>query len=135
MALFTWSKKYSVGVKAMDEQHTQLIGLMNEFHAAMMKGNPESIAAPILRKLADYVREHFSAEEALMKEHKYPGLAEQQLIHQELIRKVGDLVTRYEKGDQTVFISLLKGMHNGITNHVLIEDMKYAPWMKEHGVR
>jgi hemerythrin len=44
-------------------------------------------------------------------------------------------VTRYEKGDQTVFISLLKGMHNGITNHVLIEDMKYAPWMKEHGVR
>jgi hemerythrin-like metal-binding protein len=108
---------------------------MNEFHAAMMKGNPESIAAPILRKLADYVREHFSAEEALMKEHKYPGLAEQQLIHQELIRKVGDLVTRYEKGDQTVFISLLKGMHNGITNHVLIEDMKYAPWMKEHGVR
>jgi hemerythrin-like metal-binding protein len=133
MALLTWNKKYSVGVKAMDDQHIQLIGLTNDFHAAMMKGQHRSTAGPLLHKVAAYVRDHFSAEEALMKAHKFPGLAEHQAIHKDLTRQAGEFMARYEKGDQTVYIPLLKAMRDAVTRHILVEDMKYAPWLKERG--
>jgi hypothetical protein len=48
MALFTWSKKYSVGVRAMDDQHIHLMRLTNDFHAAVMKGRPHSAAGQLL---------------------------------------------------------------------------------------
>jgi len=134
-ALFTWSKKYSVGVKAMDEQHTQLMGLTNEFHAAVMTGQPHSAAGPLLRKVLAYVRGHFSAEEALMKAYKFPGLADHQAIHKDLTRQAGEYMARYEKGDQTVYVPLLKALRDAVTGHILVEDMKYVPWMNEHGVR
>ena len=38
MALLTWNSKYSVGVKPLDSQHTVLFGLLNDLHAAMLKG-------------------------------------------------------------------------------------------------
>ena len=43
MALLTWDGKYSVGVKPMDSQHTVLFGLLNDLHAAMMKGQAQSL--------------------------------------------------------------------------------------------
>jgi len=119
----------------MDEQHTQLMGLTNEFHAAMMKGGQQSVVGPMLRKVADFSRVHFSAEEALMKAHKFPGQAEHQAIHKALTRQAGEYMARCEEGDQTVNIVILKAMRDWFVKHTLEEDMKYGAWMNEHGVR
>ena len=51
MPLVTWSDKLSVGVKAIDEQHTVLFDTINELHAAMMKGQARAVAGQILNKL------------------------------------------------------------------------------------
>ena len=135
MALFTWSKRYSVGIKAMDDQHSNFMRLLNEFHAATLKGRAQSAVGPILRRVADHVRDHFAAEEALMEAHKYPGLAEQKVLHKDLICLAGEYLARLEKNDPALCIPLLKAMRDGFTNHILVEDMKYAPWMKDHVVQ
>lgn len=64
MALLTWSSKYSVGVTAMDNQHTVLFGILNDLHSAMMNGQAQKLTGELLRKLVSYTREHFAAEEA-----------------------------------------------------------------------
>ncbi|MGA2167194.1 MAG: bacteriohemerythrin [Terracidiphilus sp.] len=134
MALLTWSKKYSVGVKAVDDQHATFIGMLNELHAAMMKGQAQGVVGPLLRKLVNYAREHFSTEERLMETAKYPGLAKHREKHRELTGKIGEYVARYEKGDHAIVLPLLQFLRDWLTNHLQQVDHEYEQWLHDHGV-
>ena|ERR1035438_824133 len=135
MALLTWSNKYSVGVKAIDDQHATFLRMVNELHAAMIRGQAQSVAGPLLRKLANYARDHFSTEEKLMETAKFPGLAQHRAKHQELLARVGEYVARYEKGDHTIFVPLLKFLGDWLTNHLQQTDQEYEQWLNDHGSR
>jgi hemerythrin len=134
MALLRWSKKYSVGVKAFDDQHVKLLKRLNELHAAMLKGKGQSVAGPILHRLTVGAGEHFSNEERLMESTKYPGFTEHRAIHKELVCKVGEFLARYEQGDQAMYPELLRFMGNWLHEHMLTVDKQYTLWLNEHGV-
>jgi hemerythrin len=68
----------------MDNQHTVLFGLLNDLHAAMMKGQAQNLTGPLLGKLVDYTRTHFAEEEKLMTAAKYPGLNKHKNQHREM---------------------------------------------------
>ncbi len=135
MALLNWSDKYSVGVEALDSQHTGLFDTLNELHAAMMKGQAQSMTGPLLHKLVDYTRKHFSAEEALMASVKYPAMAQHIVKHRDLTKQVDEYVGRYERGEISLNLPLLNFLRDWLTNHILKEDHEYGPWLNEHGVR
>ena len=135
MALITWSPKYSVGVRNMDSQHTVLIDILNELHAAMVKGQAQTVGDKLLRKLTDYTLRHFSAEEAVMSSAKFPGLAAHRVKHQNLIQQVGDYARRLKSGDQAMYNQLLMFVRDWLTSHILKEDKEYGIWMNEHGIQ
>ena len=135
MALLKWTKKHSVGVKAFDDQHVNLVKILNELHAAMLKGQAQSVAGPLIKKLTNYVLEHFSTEEGLMEETKFPGLSEHRAEHQDATCKVGEFMSRYEQGDQAMYPELLRFVRDWLHEHMLIVDKKYTQWLNEHGVR
>jgi hemerythrin len=132
--LMSWSNKFSVGVKTLDDQHRNIIESLNELHAAAMKGQMKEVAGSLLAKLISYAREHFSAEERLMESAKFPGLAEHRAKHQELAGKAGVFISRHEKGDATVYIELLHFVRDWQTKHMQNEDQEYARWFSAHGV-
>jgi hemerythrin-like metal-binding protein len=134
VALLKWTKKYSVGVKAMDDQHIHLVEILNELHAAMLKGKAQSIADPVFKKLKNYALEHLSDEEQLMESTKYPGLAEHRVEHCALAAKVGEFVASYDQGDQTMYPQLLFFVRDWLQDHMQTMDKKYTAWMNEHGV-
>lgn len=74
MALLAWNSSYSVGVKSLDGQHTALFEILNDLHTAMMKGQAQTLTGPLLRKLIDYTRTHFTAEEGMLAAAKYQAL-------------------------------------------------------------
>jgi hemerythrin-like metal-binding protein len=135
MALLTWSSKYSVGVKTLDSQHTVLFGLLNDLHAAMMKGQAQSLTGPLLRKLVEYTHTHFSAEEQMMAAAKYSGLANHRIKHRELIQQVEEYAARFERGEITLNLHLLNFLRDWLSNHIQVVDHEYGPWLNEHGVR
>jgi hemerythrin len=135
MAFMTWNDKLSVGVQTLDNQHTVLIETLNDLHAAMMKGQARSVAGDILHNLVKYTVDHFAAEESMMEQTKYPGLATHCLMHRDLTEQVGDYVARFEKGDLTLGVHLLNFLSDWLTKHIQGEDQKYGPWMNERGVR
>ncbi len=135
MALLAWSKRYSVGVKALDDQHVAFIGFLNELHAAMLKGQAGSIAGPLLAKLTRLAQEHFDTEERLFASTQYPAQAEHRALHQELTRQVGEHVARFKQGDTGVHLELLRFMRDWLRQHMAEEDQKYTEWLNEHGVR
>jgi hemerythrin-like metal-binding protein len=131
----TWNSGYSVGVKTMDSQHTVLFGLLNDLHAAMMKGQAQSLTGPLLRKLVEYTHTHFSAEEQMMAAAKYPGLADHRTRHRELIKQVEEYANRFESGEITLSLDLLKFLRNWLSDHIQKVDHQYGPWLNEHGLR
>jgi hemerythrin-like metal-binding protein len=135
MPLLTWSSKYSVGVKELDEQHTQFIGIINELHAAMLKGQAQSIAGVPNPKLMNYATNHFATEERLMERTKFPGLAEHRAEHLKMIGHVEDFVARHKRGDTTMYLELLQFVRDWQTDHMMQVDKKYTLWLNEHGVR
>jgi hemerythrin len=134
MSFANWTSKLSVGVKALDDQHTVLFETLNELHAAMMKGQARTIAGDLLHTLVKYTHEHFAAEEQLMAASRYPQLAQHRIKHQELTKQVSDYVARYEKGDITLNLHLLDFLSGWLTTHIQGEDHAYGPWLNEHGI-
>ncbi len=133
MALLKWSNKFSVGVKALDHQHTGLFDILNDLHDAMMKGQAQTQTGPLLRKLVDYTQRHFAAEEAMMASTGWPKLAEHRVKHRDLIKQVGEFVTRHEKGDLTLNLQLMNFLRDWLTTHIEKTDKEYGPWMNQHG--
>ena len=134
MALLKWTKKYSVGVKAMDDQHINLVEILNELHAAMLKGKAQSVADSLFKKLSDYTLKHFTDEEAMLVAARYPGLAKHREEHHEESRKLGEFVARYEQGDQSIYPQLLHFVDHWLVNHMLTVDKQYTQWLNEHGI-
>jgi len=134
MALMTWNKNYSVGVQTIDSQHTVLFDILNDLHAAMLKGQAQSLTGPLLRKLLEYTNTHFKAEEAMMATAKYPGLAEHKIKHRDLVKQVEDYVARYERGEITLNLHLLNFLRDWLYNHIQKVDKEYSSCLNERGM-
>jgi len=134
MALLTWNSTYSVGVKSIDSQHTVLFDTLNDLHGAMMTGQASTLTGPILKKLITYTREHFTAEEAMLANTKYPGLAEHKIKHRDLIKQVEDYSARFDRGEITLNLHLLNFLRDWLTNHIQKVDHEYGPWLNKNGI-
>jgi hemerythrin len=88
MALFTWNSSYSVGVATIDQQHQQLMTLINELNEAMLQGKGRQMVGDILGKLIRYTGTHFADEEKLLMDHDYPEYAEHKAKHTKMVGKV-----------------------------------------------
>jgi len=135
MALVEWSDKLSVGVISVDEQHTVLFSLINDLHAAMMKGQARAIVGELLNRLLAYTRNHFSQEEAMLEKVRYPGLPAHRLLHRDLTQKVEDYVARHAKGDLTLSMQLADFLSDWLKTHILNTDQTYGRWLKEQGLK
>jgi hemerythrin len=127
MAFFTWNDKLSVNVSAMDEQHKRLIYLVNQLHEAMAKREGDSVIKPILASLADYTRTHFTSEEAYLAKVGYADLAKQKAEHAAFVKKLVDLQAKADKSHLGVTLEVMTFLKDWLKNHIMIEDLKYAP--------
>jgi hemerythrin len=133
MTLMTWSSKYSVGVETLDNQHKAMMNVLNQLHAASMRGRAQEVASPLIRQIVALASEHFAAEERLMESVEFPGLAGHRARHRELSGKIAEFVSRHEKGDATVYVELLYFIRDWQTKHMQTEDHEYASWLSAHG--
>jgi hemerythrin-like metal-binding protein len=131
MALKKWSSRYSVGVRILDEQHKIFVGIFNELHAAMMKGQAQGIATSLFRKLKEQVIEHHSTEEKLMEAAGYPKLTQHREHHRTLIETFESFSARHENGDHKVYVPLLYAFRDWHDCHLLQHDREYIPHLAE----
>lgn len=135
MAFLTWGSRYSIGIQTIDTQHKGLFDSLNDLHAAMMKGQGQELAGPILQRLVKYTHEHFAAEESMLAAAKYPQLDQHRINHRDFTKKVAEFVTRFERGEATSTVELLTFLRDWLAAHIQVEDSKYSPWMTERGMR
>lgn len=129
-----WTDDYSVGVESLDNEHRKILLLLNQFKTAYDYAMSEEYEQKALAELLEYTRYHFTAEEALMKKSNYPGLAEHQKEHQQMIDEINKIELRYEQVGHEAFEEVSSYLSNWLIHHITGSDRKYTAHLNNSGV-
>jgi len=131
MAIAKWSDELTTGVFEVDNQHKQLIKMINDLHEALSQGKGKDITEEAINFLSNYVAEHFQAEEKLMLKHGYVGFVAHKREHEKFIMDFTDLVKEYySTGSASFFaITLQKSIVQWLVNHIMKVDKAMAKFV------
>ena len=90
MSRIKWDDSMSVNISEIDQQHKQLITIINDLHEAMSEGRGKKILRVILRQLTDYTEIHFETEEIYFDKYKFPDAKNHNAEHAEFIQKISE---------------------------------------------
>ena len=136
MPFLSWSKEFSVEVESIDKQHQKLFDMLNEMHDAMRAGKGRQLVPAILKSLISYCCEHFTAEEAFMKQANYPHFAIHKAEHDKLKNEVAKMVNDFESGNASSVLSmeLQNFLCDWLQSHIRNSDKRYSAHLHTAGV-
>lgn len=121
-----WSEQLATHIEQIDEQHQGLFICLTELENAIKDGSV-LYAVYATTRLRIYVRDHFTAEEKLMRQHNYPRLEQHIAEHQDFRNKLQDLSERSVRED--VSQEMVNFLRSWLTNHIGKVDMQYVPYV------
>lgn len=124
-----WKSKYSVNVKSIDDQHKELVRLINELNNAMLYEKGRSEIAKILKGLVDYTVFHFDYEEKMMKQCNYPDFDNHKKIHIKLVSTVQEFKKDFDSGEKELSKDVMEFLKSWLVEHIMGTDQKYSELM------
>ncbi|MDR1324806.1 MAG: bacteriohemerythrin [Treponema sp.] len=123
-----WSKSYETGIPLIDNQHKKLVALTNQLYDACLAGRDTATEFFLraVHEFVDYAKEHFSAEEELMKQSAYSHLAEHKAKHDEFVKKLLNETQEMKAGNPMVPLIFLHYLRSWILSHIAIDDMDFV---------
>ena len=131
MPFIEWSPKYSVEVNSIDEQHRQLIKIINDLHEAMKNGKGKDVLEISLSNLLNYTKTHFEYEEQQMKLKNYAGLEEHSSKHKDLVKQVIEFKNKFDKGETILTMEIMDFLRTWLLDHIMKTDKKLGSYLKE----
>lgn len=132
MTLLDWSDRLSVGVTSVDNQHRELVRLLNELSDAMMEGKGQERLEKVLSGLVSYTASHFAHEEQLMEEYAYPDATAHKKQHDELKIQALAFQQKVQTGTcGTITFELLGFLKNWLVQHIQGTDGKLGKFIVE----
>lgn len=129
--LMPWTAKLETSIPDIDQQHKELVRLVNLLHKAMKQQKGASEVGGILDDLAEYTVYHFGYEEKLFEKYGYPGYDEHKKIHTKLVEQVIGFQEEFKNGKATITMDLMDFLKDWLKNHIMKTDMTYVPFMVE----
>ena len=131
MSFVDWTQELSVGNHHLDGQHQRLIDIINRYHDALERKAPRAELEKIFKEVAEFAVYHFRDEEAMMERRGFPGLHKHQLIHQQLVARVGDLQRALAAAEPGVEMQVQYFLKTWLTAHIKGIDHQYMPYMAD----
>ena len=129
---FLWDKKLETGNGMIDQQHKQLITAINDILKACSSRKWKEEVTKTMKFLYDYTEKHFSDEEKLQLQYRYPDYTNHKRYHEEFKKVVRELSMQLQKeGPNIALISKVNTSVGGwLLNHIQREDVKVATHIK-----
>jgi hemerythrin-like metal-binding protein len=88
-----WREEFSIGVPAVDQEHQEMIQLINEAHDVLSRqDNFEVSAIEFLGEIYEKISAHFSREEKIMIESHYDQYVDHKSDHKRLLDDILDIM-------------------------------------------
>ena len=124
MNIIEWNEDLSVGNYDIDEQHKELIKIINEVITVIKeKQYTFSNLLSIVCKLDNYVSQHFQYEENFMNMHHIEGKEKHIKEHDFARKKMNSLnVIEQENFEEKFFFDTLGWLSNWLIDHIMNTD-------------
>ncbi|MDP1635991.1 MAG: bacteriohemerythrin [Gallionellaceae bacterium] len=130
---FKWSPEYSVNIKAIDDQHRELVNILNRLFVAVSMREGDKAIFGILDALTSYTQTHFALEERLMRQAKYKDLESHIEEHRKLLEQLDHLAKKFMVEEKPIYFEMLGFLKNWLKGHILGVDTKYSAALQEAG--
>ncbi len=127
--IFPWNKNFETGIELIDEQHKQLVHILNKLAAHLANNSDEDLLNKIFDELAGYADYHFKAEEQIWSAHFKDDdwLVNHEHTHESFIDKV--IALKKEENDRPlddVIQEIISFLAQWLAYHILESDKRMA---------
>lgn len=124
-----WNDNLKTGIQILDEQHQELIVMLNRI-GRFRCGKERFDEA--FAELEDFANTHFKAEEDLMVTLNYPKYDEHKTYHDEFITTLREFKGKIKPNENTHELGeeIIEFGGNWITNHYSNEDIELVKFIK-----
>jgi len=129
LEIFAWNESFSTGIPQIDEQHKQLVHLINVLASSIASKAGMPALDKIFNELAEYALYHFKTEETIWHEYLDGDALEasHNLVHQSFISEVTRLkAVEGAKTQNEVVENILSFLTNWLAFHILDSDKRMA---------
>jgi hemerythrin-like metal-binding protein len=134
MNRIVWNDAFNVGIKQFDEEHKQIIHLINNLQEGIEKKESIAVTGNVLGAMIEYAVNHFAHEEELMKEHGYPDFDSHRNVHDDFFVKVNELRGRFKIEGEPCADELMGFLEEWLIHHILNIDRKYGAFFRSKGL-
>jgi hemerythrin len=127
--MIEWNESFSSGIEEVDNQHKELIKLIQRLKITQEKRLPKEFVLRILQETAKYSEYHFISEENLMLVTKYPDFKRHESEHKKLLHSLAYKIKSYQD-DLEPLASLITFLTNWFTSHTREEDAKIGVYLE-----
>ena len=124
--MLEWSDSYLVGIEELDIEHKDLINRLNQLHNKFYRRQGDkSRIEDYLKEIHDRVQAHFTMEEGMMRDTKYPDFEQHKKEHDNFLGVIDNLIKKYKTSPDYSFTEVLEDiLREWIGNHIAASDHK-----------
>jgi hemerythrin len=130
---FKWLPEYSVNIKTIDNQHRELVNILNRLFVAVAGREGDKAIAGILDGLLGYTETHFALEERLMQQAEYADYEAHKAEHSKLIEQLDQLCKKHLIEEKVIYFEMLGFLKRWLKGHIQGVDTKYSQALQQSG--
>jgi hemerythrin len=134
MSLVNWKPEFSVNVDQIDEEHKNILLLVNKLEVGISHGTDINLIYQVLIDLMEYAITHFTSEEMYMEQIEFPLLESHQMAHRQFSKQLKIFIARYKASDKNLGKEISSYMTHWWQRHILDMDQHYAQYAIRKGV-
>jgi hemerythrin len=112
-----WQDAYRVNIHHLDEQHKELVNMLNRLFVAAFERKANTVIVDILDELGAYCRMHFALEEHLLQQVGHEDLAAHKAENRKLLEQLDRLSKKHQRDDKPVYFDMLCFLKHWLTDH------------------
>ncbi len=130
VALIDWSNDLLCGIPSIDNDHRELVDLLNTAYHQMMTGDGQDTTGHIATELGNLIERHFADEERLMARIQYPHLHHHADVHRTLEGQFRQLQSKIQQGTPGAGEEMFHFLANWLKNHTYKHDLEFVEFAK-----
>ena len=132
----TWNDhRHSVGISSIDQQHRQMVALVNALNDAIAHNRRWEEVQQMLEELLRFTATHFAHEETLMRDYGFPQLKQHEAEHQALIAHATNLLRKITP-NRPVRVAIASAyLTDWAEHHILHSDKEVGQFLADKGMK
>jgi len=132
MSLLHWKPEYSVGVPSVDDEHREMIDMINGVYEGLGDAPDLQETEKCLEEIFTAISLHFALEERIMRDNAYSEYDEHKEDHEDLLDEIRNLMDEFVADRDSGVQKLEKGLSDWFSRHFSTFDARLHGKLGSH---